>query len=285
MAIVVPVCGEETDTITSVLSYIPYNCSTIVVSNSKRYPIDRYNIEKSSINEYFKNCGRDIKIIHQRDPELGEAFQKVEYKKILDKKGFERNGKAEGMLIGVLLALKEEKDYIGFVDADNYFLGSIGEYIKDYAVGFNLTKNPYSMVRLSWKSKPNIKEGKFVFTESGRSSRVTNRYMNKLLSDKKGVDIECIETGNAGEHAISRSLIEKIPFASGYEVEPYELIYLFEEFGGVEENKKRKTGSVDIIQMKTVNPHLHKKGSEKHINKMIVGLLEQFITALSAEKS
>lgn len=267
MGIVVPVCGEEISTIKNVISYIPSNCPTIVVSNSPGY---RYEIEKSKIEKYFGSFRENIKMVHQKDPKLGEAFRESGYEEILNK-GLVKDGKGEGLIIGNLLALKEGVDYVGFVDADNYFPASIREYIRDYAAGFNLAETSNSMVRLKWTSKSDIKGKNFVFTESGRCSKVTNDFMNRLLSEITGDDIECIETGNAGEHAISKPLIENMSFASGYNIEPYELIYAFEKFGGVGGVTGKKAEEVEIIQMKTINPHLHKKGSKEHIDKMMLG--------------
>jgi mannosyl-3-phosphoglycerate synthase len=273
MAVVVPVCGEEIDTIIGVLSYIPQECSTIVVSNSKRWFVDRYKIEKESIREYFETLKREIKIIHQKDREIAKGLKEAGYEEILEN-NLVRDGKGEGLILGMSIAFGlENKDYVGFVDADNYSPASVREYVRDYAAGFELSKNPLSMVRLSWKSKPDMRDGRVVLIESGRTSRTTNDFINRLISEWKGYDVECIETGNAGEHAISKVLAENMPFASRYEIEPYEIINLLEEYGGVEDKKEKKQDVVDIIQIKTINPHFHRKGSYDHIRRTTLGSL------------
>jgi len=67
----------------------------------------------------------------------------------------------------------------------------------------------------------------------GRVSQITNKCLNDLIFSKTGFETDVIKTGNAGEHAISMKLAELLPYASGYAVEPGELVYLFESFGGI----------------------------------------------------
>ena len=124
------------------------------------------------------------------------------------------------------------------------------------------------MVRLSWTSKPTIEKDRLLFPKSGRVSEVTNKYLNELVSRNRVFGIDCIITGNSGEHAAKMDLIERMPLASGYAIEPYEFIYLLEEFGGVEKGKKKIKGKAEIIQIETRDPHFHEKGDEEHIKKM-----------------
>jgi mannosyl-3-phosphoglycerate synthase len=86
------------------------------------------------------------------------------------------------MIIGMLLAKSLGKDFIGFVDADNYVPGSVREYVIDYAAGFCMSKTPYSMVRLHWRYKPKVVEDRLYFKKWGRVSEATNRYLNLLIS-------------------------------------------------------------------------------------------------------
>jgi len=45
MAIVIPIKGERLKLLEGVLSGIPHDCLTIIVSNSPRQPVDRYKLE------------------------------------------------------------------------------------------------------------------------------------------------------------------------------------------------------------------------------------------------
>ena len=87
-----------------VLRGIPHNCLIIVVSNSKREPIDRYEIENDVLQLHSERTDHEAVIAHQKDPIIAEAFKKSGYKSFLDADGIIRNGKAEGMIIGIMLA-------------------------------------------------------------------------------------------------------------------------------------------------------------------------------------
>jgi hypothetical protein len=117
------------------------------------------------------------------------------------------------MMIGVAIAKLAGKRFVGFIDADNFVPGSVHEYCKVYAAGLHYAlqsakpgeTDPYAMVRINWKSKPKVKDGKLVFEESGRSSRVVNEWFNRLLNelDDSRTRENFIKTGNAGEHVMS----------------------------------------------------------------------------------
>jgi hypothetical protein len=123
---------------------------------------------------------------------------------------------------------------VGFIDADNYVPGAVHEYVKVFAAGLHLAPTPYAMVRISWQSKPKIEDGRLVFNRWGRTTHVTNRFLNLLLSTYNGFGTEVIRTGNAGEHAMTLELAKRLRFAGGFAVEPYEFLDLFEQFGGVD---------------------------------------------------
>jgi mannosyl-3-phosphoglycerate synthase len=168
------------------------------------------------------------------------------------------------MLIATLMALLTERDYIGFIDADNYSPGAVLEYIKSYAAGFAMANSSYAMVRILWSSKPRILQQGIRFEKQGRASRISNECLNSFLSDnKRGGKTEIIQTGNAGEHAITSELVKILPFASGFAVEPYELVFIFEEFGDFEKE-------VEIFQIESKNPHFHEKQEKQHINNMLI---------------
>jgi mannosyl-3-phosphoglycerate synthase len=178
------------------------------------------------------------------------------------------------MIIGLLAAKAAGKEYVGFIDADNYFPGSVLEYVRNYAAGFSLAQSPYSMVRILWRYKPKISAGLY-FRKWGRISEITNKYLNSLISTKTGFETEVVTTANAGEHAMSMQLAEILPLASGYAVESQELISLFENFGGIlptEESKVIEQG-IDILQIETRNPHLHEERGNQHLNEILLSSL------------
>ncbi|ROW03220.1 hypothetical protein VSDG_01211 [Cytospora chrysosperma] len=131
--------------------------------------------------------------------------------------------------------------YIGFVDADNFVPGSVHEYCKAFSSGLHLASAEDAMVRISWGSKPKVKDGNIEFKKSGRSSEVVNRWFNRLLEEMRGgcamagdaaQPLSHICTGNAGEHAMTLSLALKLRLASGYAIEPFHFLDIFERFAG-----------------------------------------------------
>jgi mannosyl-3-phosphoglycerate synthase len=270
MAIVVPVRNERLKLLEGVLCGIPHPCLIIIVSNSPRTPVDRFTMEKETLETYYRVSSKKGMIVHQKDPLLAKAFQKVNYTSILDKKGRIRNGKAEGMIIATLLAQLLGKRYVGFVDADNYFPGAVEEYVREYAAGFAMSKSRYSMVRIAWHSKPKIVESKFFFRKWGRTSANTNRLLNNLLSHYYGFETEIIKTGNAGEHAMTLDLAMTLDYSAGYSIEPYHIINLVEKFGGINEIPFPEVmqEGIEVFQIESRNPHLHEAGEDEHIRDM-----------------
>src|SRR6478672_517214 len=164
MAIVIPVKNEKISLLEGVLSGIPNECLIIIVSNSERTPVDRFSMEVEMIRQYSLFANKNIMVIHQKDKDLARAFKKVKYTSILDsKKNYIRNGKAEGMIVGMLLAKMQLKKYVGFIDSDNYFPGAVNEYVKLFATGFAMSTTPYSNIRVSWASKPKIVNNQLKF--------------------------------------------------------------------------------------------------------------------------
>ncbi|MFW6105270.1 MAG: mannosyl-3-phosphoglycerate synthase [Chloroflexota bacterium] len=266
MAIVIPTKNEKLKLFEGVVSGVPHECLIIVVSNSQRKRIDRFKMEKDALNQFCHFTRRDALIIHQKDPMLGRALLDAGYHDILGEDGLIRNGKAEGMIAAMLIAMAAKKDFVGFIDADNYFPGAVWEYSRCYATGFSMAKSLYSMVRVLWRYKPKLSAGMF-FKRWGRVSEITNRCMNSLISNKTGFETEIIKTGNAGEHAMSLRLAEILTYASGYAVEPQELISIFEGFGGVlpMAHPTAAKHGVEIFQTETRNPHLHEEKGGWHL--------------------
>jgi mannosyl-3-phosphoglycerate synthase len=270
MAIVVPVKDERLKLIEGVLCGIPHSCLIIVVSNSKLTPVDRFNMEKDALSDFCTFVSKQALIVHQKDPSIGAAFRKAGYDSILTDSDLVRDGKAEGMLIGTLLAKIAGKKYVGFVDSDNYFPGAVEEYIREYAAGFAISNSDYSMIRIAWQSKPKIVESKLFFRKWGRTSANTNALLNKLIGQYQGFETEIVKTGNAGEHALTMDLATNIEYSSGYSIEPYHIVNILERFGGVAEPPlpALMKECIEIYQIESRNPHLHEAGGQEHIEEM-----------------
>jgi mannosyl-3-phosphoglycerate synthase len=266
MAIVIPVKDEPLKLFEGVVSGIPHECLTIVVSNSQRKRVNRFKMEQDALNQFCHFTRREALILHQKDPVLAQALADAGYNSILGEDGLIRNGKAEGMVAAMFIAMIAKKDYVGFIDADNYFPGSVWEYVKCYTSGFSMAKSPYSMVRVLWRYKPKISAGMH-FKKWGRVSEKTNRCMNSLISNRTGFETEIIKTGNAGEHAMSLRLAEILTYASGYAVEPQELMSILEGFGGVlpMTHPTAAKHGIEIFQTETRNPHLHEEKGGQHL--------------------
>ncbi|KAJ4385007.1 hypothetical protein N0V86_000612 [Didymella sp. IMI 355093] len=229
-----------------------------------------------------------------------------------------RNGKGEAMMIGTALAKLRGKQFVGFIDADNFVPGAVHEYCKVFATGLyhalygripphadanSTDEQTLAMVRIKWASKPKIVDGALVHQPSGRCSRVVNAWMNRLLTSLTGNSnhSDLIQTANAGEHAMSTELALKLNFATGYAVEPYQLIDLWERWGAPhsppaspllsaswkKENKLAEPttprSKVRIMQIETLNPHIHdsSKGEEHIAHMQAQGLSTIFYSQLS----
>jgi mannosyl-3-phosphoglycerate synthase len=275
MAIVIPTKGERLRLLEGVLSGIPHDCLTIIVSNSQRQPVDRYKLEKDALQQFNRFVGRNAFILHQRDPVLAEVLKDVGYTSILDSDGMVRAGKAEGMVIGMLLAKMAGKEFVGFIDADNYVPGAVNEYVKIFASGIAMSQTPYIMIRVSWIYKPKISETGLYFSKWGRVSEITNQHLNSLVSYYTGFETEVMRTGNSGEHCMSLKLAELLTYSSGYAIETYEMVNVLEEFGGIipTANQEAMDKGVEVMQVETRNPHFHEDKGDDHLKEMVVGSL------------
>ncbi|GIV58950.1 MAG: mannosyl-3-phosphoglycerate synthase [Rhodothermaceae bacterium] len=276
MAIVVPIRDEKLKLLEGVLFGIPHHCLVIVVSNSKREPVDRFTMEHKALEVLARFTRKRLLHLHQKDPVLSDALARAGYDYLLDEDGLVRDGKAEGMIVATLLACLAGKRYVGFIDADNYFPGAVHEYIKEYAAGFALSNSDYSMVRIAWNSKPKIVRSHLYFAKWGRTSVVTNHFLNKLVSHYTGFGTEVIKTGNAGEHAMTMDLALQLDYATGYAIEPYHYINLWERYGGVVGSLSSDIilRHVEIFQIESRNPHLHEAKGEAHVDQMILAALQ-----------
>ena len=309
LAIIVPCMNEEQHIIEGVLRGIPHDCLIILVSNSA---LPKYEEECDLLEQLCDDTQRQGIAIHQQSQELARAFCAAGMPEVVNQTGacqqHVRNGKGEAMMIGVLIAKLAGKPYIGFVDADNLVPGSVHEYCKVFAAGLQLslhlsgqvasstvspsctpvTPQAHAMVRIKWNSKPKVVDNAIVFPKTGRSSRVVNEWMNRLLraiddgGETGGQDI--VQTANAGEHAMDVELALKLRFATGYAVEPFQYIDILESFGRValdgaadkdeaiaqcSSDDDDDEAKVRILQIQTCNPHFHDTGKGNgHIERM-----------------
>ncbi len=284
MAIIIPMKAERLRLLEGVLFAIPHACQVIVVSNSPREPVDRFNMEVNAIDSFRTFTKKELSIVHQKDPVAAQAFAAAGYEELLDDDGLIRNGKAEGMMLGLMLARLAGKKYVGFIDVDNFIPGSVLEYVRAYATGFALSKSAGAMVRMLWHSKPKVVDSQLYFSRYGRASVLTNEYLNRLINYRTGFETEVIRTGNAGEHALSMELAMRLNYAAGYAVETNHFVNLLEKFGGlnVSPYPDMMKDGVEIFQIESRNPHLHdiSKG-EEHIHEMMqasLGVIYQSFT-------
>ena len=267
MAVVIPIKDEKLKLFEGVISGVPHDCLIIVVSNSQRRGVDRLRMEKDTLEQFCHFTQREAIIIHQKDPVLAEALKLAEYHDMLDDKGLVRNGKSEGMIIGILMAKLFGMDYVSFIDSDNYIPGSVWEYVKIFAAGLSMAKSPFAMVRILWHYKPKMTDEVY-FRKWGRVSEVTNRNMNALISARTGFETDIIKTANAGEHCMTMKLAERLPYATGFAVEPEELMAIFEGFGGIlpSADPQASKAGVEIFQIETKNPHFHEERGQPSVH-------------------
>ncbi len=288
MAIILPIKNEDLKVFEGVLSAIPHECFIIVLSNSQRGEIDTFRVEYDILSRYCQSTRQQALIVHQKDPSIARALAEAGYPEILAGDGLIRSGKSEGMILGIILAKLMGKDYIGFIDTDNYIPGAALEYAKHYAAAFSLAKTPYVMTRIQWRYKPKIM-GELYFKKWGRVSEITNKHLNNLVSAMGKFETEIMRTGNAGEHAMSIVLAERLSYGTGYAVETQEIISILEQFTGILPiaNKVASEKGVEIFQTETVNPHLHADKGDEHVvqEMMLPSLSVIFHSPLCQEKT
>lgn len=276
MAVVIPCRNERLRILEGVLTGLPHASLLVFVSNSDREPVDRFMMECDTIERFCRFARRPAVVVHQRDPGLGKAFAEAGMPELVGDDGLVRNGKGEGMIAGIALALLAGKDYVGFVDSDNFVPGSVNEYVRVYASDFHLAKTRFAMVRICWKSKPKVVDGALFFSRWGRTSEITNRLLNLLLAGYTGFGTDSIATGNAGEHALTMELALRLRLAGGFGIEPYQFVDLFERFGGVDpeatapaDHPDLMKEGVQVFQVETSNPHFHEDRGTDHLDDMV----------------
>lgn len=293
--IIVPCKDEDLRVIRGVISAIPAACLVILVSNCRRGTSDQY-LQQVEMLKTFGGYGRRALAIHQKDTRAAAAFRAAGMSELLDPTdGTIRDGKGEGMLLGVAVAaaLSPGHRYVGFVDADNFHGGSVHEYCRAFAAGFAMSPAPeqmHAMVRLRWSSKPKIRDGQLDFVREGRCSRIVNSWLNRLLAPPaEDCNGAFVTTGNAGEHAMTMDLALKLRLAAGYAIEPFHFIDLLERghlhsvprASGVSGSSKYRGSTngarkspqplekpVRVLQIRTLNPHFHRPSDAEHIRRM-----------------
>ncbi len=282
-AIIISIKNENLNILEGVLSGIPNECLVIIVSNSQRSPVDRYAMELDMLKQYSRYV-KDKKIItmHQKDPELANMFRKIGYTSILENDRRIRDSKAAGMVIGMIFAKIYKKQYVGFIEGDNYVPGAVNEYIKIFAAGFGMSSTPYCNVRISWSFKPKIMDNTLIFEKYDQILENTNKHLNSLISGITEFETDIIKTGNAGEQALSMALAENLHYASGRSIETHELVDIFEKFSDPISSKITKIGNegVEIFQIETRNPHFHEN---KHPEQLIKITEESLLSIYSSK--
>ena len=127
MAVIIPVKDEKLKLFEGVVSGVPHDCLVIVVSNSQRGKVDRFRMEGDALSQLCRFTIRQALFVHQKDPAIAEALAEAGYDALLGEDGLVRDGKSEAMLMGLLMAKAAGKEYVGFIDADNYFPGAVLE--------------------------------------------------------------------------------------------------------------------------------------------------------------
>jgi mannosyl-3-phosphoglycerate synthase len=171
-------------------------------------------------------------IVDEQDSRFAEVLKKSWLQLILDSEEAIRAGKAEGMVMGLLIAKVYHEDHLAFIDGDNYVPGAVNEYAKIFAAGFGVSNTRYCNVRVSWVFKPKVRTNSLQFSKLGRVSETANKNLNSLLSSITGFETEVIKTGYAGEHVLSTPIAECLHYSTGHSIEHYAFIEIFEKFGG-----------------------------------------------------
>ncbi|MBN8678263.1 MAG: mannosyl-3-phosphoglycerate synthase [Chitinophagales bacterium] len=272
LAIIIPTKNERLRLLEGVLSGLPHDCLPIVLSNSDTEAIDRFRLECQTVENFCCYAKKKYLIMHQRSEALADLVKNGGYTKLLDEHGLVRNGKAEGMIAGVMLAQLMGKKYVGFVDADNYFPGSVFEYVRIFSAGLSQSSSSHAMVRIQWHSKPKIEGEGLFFAKWGRVSRISNLLLNRLISQYTGFETDVVKTGNAGEHAMSMELALQMDYSAGFSIETHHFVNLMERFGGVNvlpEDVPAMQQGVYLYQIESRNPHLHDAKEDGHVEEMI----------------
>src|SRR4029453_5411504 len=92
MVIVVPCMNESRSVIEGVLSGIPHNSLIALGSTSDKLPVDRYEIEAQTLEQFCRLAGRSAISVHQKDPGLAAAFKAAGMEELIGEEGLIRAG-------------------------------------------------------------------------------------------------------------------------------------------------------------------------------------------------
>ena len=270
LTIVVPMKNERRSTLRGVLAGIPGPCRVVVISASESEPIDRFALEREVVSDFNAATGRQVLHLSQRDTGLARAVDAAGMGTLVDDDGAIRSGKGEAMVVGMMIADANSSDAIGFIDADNYVPGAVNEYVRIFAATLATAASDFTMGRISWQSKPKIEGGELVFNRWGRSTAVSNRALNEVLSHYLGEGSQIITTGNAGEHMMTMPLARRLRTAGSYAVETTQIVDLMEQFGGIiaAPGVEPIPDLVEVVQTETINPHFHEDKGDDHVEDM-----------------
>jgi len=268
-AIVVPVRDEDPNMLEGVLRAIPVYSPVVLVSASSQKPLNVYDIEVDIAESVYRDTGRTIVVVHQRDPVFAE-FLREYLPNIVDEHGLVRYGKGEGMLIATLLAEGLKAENVGFIDADNYIPGAAFEYSLIYYTLLGLTSSRYKMVRIFWSYKAHNTQNIF-FRRFGRVSSIVNMILNKALSQKRRVETDIIKTSNSGEHAMTIELAKTLTFSEGYSIETQEIVSILEMcYIGLDQGHcPSLPQNIELYQVESRNPHIHNDKGDRHTAEML----------------
>ncbi|MCS7106585.1 MAG: mannosyl-3-phosphoglycerate synthase [Acidilobaceae archaeon] len=286
--IVIPTRDEDPLLLEGVISSVPLPSPVVLVSASSLEPLDFYSHELEVIRTHARLTGRRALAVHQHDPAWREALEGTPLKAMLEGDAV-RRGKGEGMVLGVLVASWLGAQFVGFIDADNYVPGAVHEYALAYYTGFSLLNSRFSMVRVAWYYKGKPDSSHMLFRKWGRVSYHANSLLNLSVSLCRRVETNVIKTTNSGEHALSMELALSLPWAGGYAVEAFQLVYLLEAcYVQLEGGGKRcpfLPAGVKVLQAETRNPHIHSEKGEAHLARMAAESLGAlYHSALALEK-
>lgn len=306
--IVVPVKDEDLFLFRNTLYAIPEWSPVIVVSASPHNIFEKEVEVAKLVNE---QTGKHIILVHQRDPAWSTVLTNTRLSSMLDGNGLVRYGKGEGMLLSILFSKWLGAEYIGFVDSDNYIPGSIHEYAMIYYTGFSYLNHKYSMVRIVWSHKGKLTgayeygeetgisdafikyfislfgktisgDKRVVLRRKGRVSQIVEEVLNYALSVARGIGTDIVKTPNSGEHALSTELALNMEWAGGFSVETYELAFLLSEcfIGSRDGSPCGFKEGVKILQVESLNPHIHSEKGDEHL----AGMLAESLGAIYYSK-
>ncbi|MCE4611567.1 MAG: mannosyl-3-phosphoglycerate synthase [Desulfurococcales archaeon] len=269
-AIIVPIKDEDMLTLENILRAIPLDSLVILVSASRRSPFDAFKSEVELARLVASSLKRDILVVYQFDEGWREALSGTQLESMLGESGV-REGKGEGMILGVLAAAALGADYVGFIDSDNYVPGAAWEYSMIYYTTFASRPRDRVMVRIVWPFKGKLASSDMYLRKRGRVSMHTNTVLNNALSRVRRIETEIVKTANSGEHAMSMEIALTLDWAGGFAVEPYQMVWLFEKcyMQADEASCPFLPDYVYVYQVEPRNPHIHAERGDEHIASMI----------------